>query len=173
MTERWKPIKGFDGKYEVSDLGRVRVTCDTPNKRAGDMLAIDCKNSRCYVNLFYQNKQYSMRVDELVIKAFVKANVKRANIKHRDGDTTNNQLTNLHYQKNTAQMQLSMPTKPAPELPEQPKPVQFKELTTRDAFWIREDYQSKRRETVRELAARYGTDEYTIHLILTDQILVN
>jgi hypothetical protein len=24
MTEQWKPIKGFEGQYEVSDLGRVK-----------------------------------------------------------------------------------------------------------------------------------------------------
>lgn len=26
MTENWKPVVGFEGKYEVSDLGRVRST---------------------------------------------------------------------------------------------------------------------------------------------------
>ncbi len=40
MTERWKPVVGYEGRYEVSDLGRVRSIIDEHGRHRILILAL-------------------------------------------------------------------------------------------------------------------------------------
>lgn len=100
--ERWKAVKGYEGFYEVSDLGQVR---SVPRLRAkGDVLkqCTNPHNGYCYVSLCAHNLRKSVRVHRLVMEAFNPTDKKPGydkehTINHIDGDKTNNRLDNLEW----------------------------------------------------------------------------
>lgn len=102
MEEKWLPVKGYEGLYEVSDMGRVRSL-----KRAttsGKVLKqyVSEANGYCYVSLSKDNKRTSKRVHKLIMMAFDPVAChggydKEHTIDHIDGDKTNNALTNLEW----------------------------------------------------------------------------
>lgn len=110
--ERWLPIPGFEGYYEVSDHGRVRsldrlVTGPTrPGQRRthkGQVLrdyAItqpDRLTERRMVTLCVNGIRRYMQVHALVLLAFVGPRPAGMQICHGNGDGTDNRLSNLRY----------------------------------------------------------------------------
>ena len=93
--ERWKPIFGYDGMYEVSSLGRVRslkfgkVRVLRPGKHRQGYLQVDlCKDGK--VNRFL--------VHRLVAQAFIpNDNILNTEINHRNEDKEDNKVSNLEY----------------------------------------------------------------------------
>ena len=82
MKEIWKPIKNYEGLYEVSNLGRVRsldrITKYTNRHgnessqfRQGE-IKNQCDNGNGYkiVNLYKNNKGKTFYVHRLVVEAF-------------------------------------------------------------------------------------------------------
>ena len=70
--EQWKPVRGFEGAYEVSDLGRVRRATPACGATVGKVLK-PFVNSRGYVrvNLYRNRKGISTFVHRLVAEAFI------------------------------------------------------------------------------------------------------
>lgn len=95
MDERFVPIGGFAGRYEVSNLGNVRSQITKRILKPG-------RNSSGYltVNLYLPvvpKKAKSVTVHSLVAAAFLGDRPAGSQIDHKDGDKTNNALDNLHY----------------------------------------------------------------------------
>ena len=93
--EIWKPIKGYEGLYEVSNLGRIKSLI-----RNGSILnPIQKKRTNTYtevVELYRKGrKRFTVTVYQLVIQAFVGG--KHRVIIHKDGNPSNNSLNNLKY----------------------------------------------------------------------------
>jgi len=94
--ERWLPIHGYEGRYEVSDVGRVRSYCRIP---AGHLLkqalAGDGYPS---VDLFAGDGTHRMmRTSWLVMLAFVGPRPSGQVTRHLDDNKLNNTLANLAY----------------------------------------------------------------------------
>lgn len=87
MKESWQPVQGMD-TYEVSDLGRVK------GPRGIRKLV---KHSEGYrqVGIWRDGKVITYLVHRLVMEAFVGPSSQEIN--HKDGDKTNNRLSNLEY----------------------------------------------------------------------------
>lgn len=100
MTEIWKDVVGYEGLYQVSNLGRVR-SLDTHDRlgrlRRGRVLK-DSNNGTGYrmVNLKHDGKQRMRTVHRLVMETFVPNN-DDLEINHIDGDKSNNTLVNLEW----------------------------------------------------------------------------
>ena len=104
--EIWKEIKGFEGYYEVSDLGRVRsvdrVIYDTVRKcerlLKGKILTIR-DNGHGYkgVMLCKKNKIYNRYVHRLVAEAFIPNPDDYDYVNHRDENKWNNSKDNLEW----------------------------------------------------------------------------
>ena len=111
MTCAWLPVVGYEGRYEVSDTGRVRSTDYVGNfTRGGQTFPISYKgqerkltrNSDGYfkVNLsFLYGGKPAKRcsVSRLVAEAFLGPCPEGHQVCHNDGDNSNNNLSNLRW----------------------------------------------------------------------------
>lgn len=102
--ETWLPVTGFDGKYEVSDLGRVRSLRDTRGIR--DNLLAEPRIMRqarttggCpSVGLCRRGHRGNYKVALLVLEAFVGPKPADKDLcAHWDGDPANNRPANLRW----------------------------------------------------------------------------
>lgn len=110
MIEAWKAVVGFEGLYEVSDLGRVRSltrqilmnrrlpngeTIKVQKSITGRVLAPGTvKSGHQIVILGRGNPRL---VHALVLAAFVGPRPDGADSCHKDGDPANNRLINLRW----------------------------------------------------------------------------
>lgn len=94
MTEVWKDIKGYEGLYQVSDLGRVRSL-----KFGKERLLVGRKNTYGYlqVKLCKDGKMKSCLVHRLVAQAFIPNPNGLQEVNHKDECKTNNVVTNLEW----------------------------------------------------------------------------
>lgn len=105
-TERWLPIPGYEGYYEVSDLGRVRSldrwTTDRLGRRRFRRAQVLTPNfnsytGRYYVNLCRDAVPRTRPIYRLVIEAFRGPRPDGMEACHSDGDCTNDRLSNLRW----------------------------------------------------------------------------
>lgn len=93
--EQWRDIDGYDGMYQVSDLGRVR------SKKYGDWRVLrHGKNNNGYlqVGLWKDGKEKHSLVHRLVAQAFIgNDNSGKNEINHIDECKQNNRVSNLEY----------------------------------------------------------------------------
>lgn len=99
--ERWKPIPGYDGTYEVSNLGNIR-SLDRIDARGSWRSGVVLKpginpGGRRIVCLHKDGVQRTFKVQRLVLLAFVGPPPAGADSCHNDGDVTNNTLDNLRW----------------------------------------------------------------------------
>ena len=92
MEEIWKPVKGYEGIYEVSSLGRVR-------KVATGLILHQSNYGGGYrqVSLRKDGKGTTIGVHRLVAKAFLPNPDMLPEINHRDEDKANNCVENLEW----------------------------------------------------------------------------
>lgn len=107
--ERWLPIVGYEGQYEVSDAGRVRslarrVPCGYGNTRlvpSRILKPVVMKDGRLGVTLPGSPRR-RFRVHRLVLSAFVREPLPDEEACHHpDPDPTNNRLENLRWDTRT------------------------------------------------------------------------
>ena len=102
--EIWKDIPGYIGVYQVSNLGRVR-SLDRYVERGkrgffkeGQIQKLQNNgNGYLYKQLKYKGKYRNFYIHRLVLMVFVGERPDGMVICHKDGDTTNNKLSNLRY----------------------------------------------------------------------------
>lgn len=99
VTEAWLPIAGFEGLYEVSDLGRVSSVGH--NWRGyGRRIIVAQDNSHGYlkVRLSIAGRRVNKRVHSLVACAFIGERPSDADqIRHLNGNRHDNRAVNLAY----------------------------------------------------------------------------
>ncbi len=109
--EQWKDIKGYEGLYQVSDLGRVRsldkyvwnIHNQSYSLRKGKILkqGKGVKNSQGQyyrnVKLYKDGKHKSFKVHRLVAKAFIENPDNLPFINHKDENPENSQACNLEW----------------------------------------------------------------------------
>ena len=105
--ENWKPVKGYEGIYEVSDLGNVRSLDKEINHnfykgvkfvRKGKIL-IPFISDRGYlrVTLIKDGKRKKVFVHRLVAEAFIESDTDGLQVNHIDGNKSNNTVGNLEW----------------------------------------------------------------------------
>lgn len=104
--EQWKPIKGYEGYYEVSDKGNVRSVDRLVTHKNGTI----CKYKGCVlkqditkkgykkVYLTKDGKKKNYLVHRLVLETFNPVeNMDALQVNHKDGNKQNNCLSNLEW----------------------------------------------------------------------------
>jgi hypothetical protein len=101
LLDYWKPVVGFEGKYEVSITGQVRsvdrqVRCRAGKLRSsrGQLLAPQ-NHSRGYAQVGLCSRVHL--VHALVARAFIGPVPEGKEVAHWDGSRTRNRLSNLRY----------------------------------------------------------------------------
>lgn len=92
MKETWKPVVGFEGLYEVSDLGRVR------SLRRGKILAANSARGHYpVVSLSVGGSCTRWPVHRLVLETFRGSPPPRTEAAHGNGKKTDSRLLNLMW----------------------------------------------------------------------------
>ena len=95
-NEIWKDIVGYDGKYQVSNLGRVK------NSYNHVMTIILDKDGYCQVSLRKTNGNACLkRLHRLVASAFIPNIENKKYVNHIDGNKKNNNVQNLEWCTNS------------------------------------------------------------------------
>lgn len=109
MAELWKPIKGYEGYYEISSMGRVKsverkvynpfVLGDGCYRTVPERIRKPNIMKGYYCVALIKDKHTKVyRIHRLVIEHFVgQAPTEEHQVNHIDGDKSNNCVTNLEW----------------------------------------------------------------------------
>lgn len=106
MAEQWRPVAGYEGFYEVSDLGRVRSLPRVITRKNDSPLPVPGRimspspNGRAKhraLLLSRQGKVKTAKVHILVLEAFVGPRPEGQVARHLNDDPDDNRLANLAW----------------------------------------------------------------------------
>ena len=146
MSEKWCPVEGYEGFYEVSDLGRVRsVDRHIRRSQGGTQLARGrvlrpCRMKRggyLGVSLWRRGRARTRYVHALVAQAFLGDPPSGHEVNHRDGDKSNNSPANLEWVTRAENVHHAIATGLMPRLGEENPAARLSESLAR---LIRERY---------------------------------
>lgn len=102
--EIWKDIEGFDGLYQVSNLGRVKSLDRYVRQHTGNQFKkgkiLKQKNDKYgykRIGLRKDGKQKSFQIHRLVAQTFIQNPHNYPCVNHKDEDKTNNCADNLEF----------------------------------------------------------------------------
>lgn len=100
MQEEWRWIEGYEGRYEVSDCGRVRshyTSRDTLRSQPRLLRPWVINSGYPVIELHTQKAGKKYLVHRLVAAAFVPNPLGAPHVNHRDSDRLNSNASNLEW----------------------------------------------------------------------------
>ena len=97
MKEEWKPVKGYEGLYEVSNMGRVKSLNYRHTGKEKILEGYDNSHGYLYANLYKDGKRKQCRINRLVAQAFISNPDNLPCINHKDENKYNNCMDNLEW----------------------------------------------------------------------------
>lgn len=98
MSENWLPIAGFEERYEVSSLGRVRSKLAWRGQLGRILSPAADEDGRLHVNLSIRpGVRRTAKVHRLVALAFIGPEPPGMQVCHWDGNPSNNRVSNLRW----------------------------------------------------------------------------
>ena len=104
--EIWKNISGYEGLYQVSNIGRIKSLARKGFYDANPCIIINYKEKilkpitagvGLKVILFKDKKHKSFKIHRLVAQAFIPNPDNKSEVNHKDEDRTNNNDWNLAW----------------------------------------------------------------------------
>ena len=105
MKKEWKEIKGYEGKYIISNYGEI-ISLPRYKENKGKMQYVEpreiCKyvnkkNGYVYVQLWNNAEYKNIRLHRLVAEHFIEKIKGKEQINHIDGNKQNNRVDNLEW----------------------------------------------------------------------------
>ena len=145
MMEEWKKIPGYEGLYEVSNMGNVR------NVRRNKLLRLSKTNNRYIrVSLCKNGIKTGLTVHRLVAEAFIPNPDNLPEVNHKDEDKTNNRVENLEWCDHKYNMNYGT------------RNIRAKETAIKNGYYTglskeeyRKKYRDKNKEKIREKQRGY------------------
>lgn len=171
---QWKPIKGYEGLYEVSDVGEVKALKRTINQgkchRTWEEHIVKFSvdgNGYFRTNLAKDGVNKTVKVHRLVAEAFIPNPSNLPEVNHIDGNKQNNHVENLEWCSRSENL------KHAVEIGLKRLDGEFNpghKLTTKQVEFIRKSYIPRHKDfgTV-ALGKRFGVHRKTITRIINCQ----
>lgn len=105
MEEIWKSIAGYEGCYEVSNLGNIKSLSRTVVAGPNSLRTVKeiirkqrlCRKGYCRVGLSIESLKVNHSVHRLVAEAFIPKVEGKDQVNHIDGVKTNNNISNLEW----------------------------------------------------------------------------
>ena len=108
MEEIWKSIDGFEGIYEISNLGRVKSLAKTGSVYTGkgkprkeytinETIVKGWSQEYQVVDLRKAGKSHSKKIHRLVAEAFIPNADNKSQVNHIDENKFNNRIDNLEW----------------------------------------------------------------------------
>lgn len=126
MQEVWEPVKGYEGLYEVSNLGRVKslymfrhnINENKLEKIRRDKILSQRIHKTGYMitSLSKNKKRKDFYTHRLVANAFIPNPEKKTYINHIDENKTNNKVENLNWCTQKENVRFSTRTKKIEQL---------------------------------------------------------
>lgn len=173
MKEEWKDILGYEGYYQISNIGRVKSL--TRKKLANNRYCniqekILKKNVNNYgyilVRLYKNGKSQTLRVHRLVAQAFISNPKNKPQVNHIDGNKQNNSMKNLEWCTNKENTKHAFENKLCVGLKGEKHPIA--KLTKKDIFFVRKMVKEKKYKQT-ELAEIYKVNRSTIWRIINNK----
>lgn len=92
--EIWKDVPGYEGLYQASDKGRLKSFIKQERILKGSICK---KKGYVHVSLHKNNKRKSLRMHQVIMMTFVGKPPLGKEVCHKDGNPSNNELSNLYY----------------------------------------------------------------------------
>lgn len=162
--EIWKPVVGYEGLYEVSNLGRVKSKIIGPRNKDGELILSggDVRGYR-QVILCKDGKHRSGLVHRLVALAFIgEPPDSRSEVNHKNFDKADNRPGNLEWLSSGDNNRHS--AKVIPRLRGE-EIAWSNKLTAEQVLEIRARY-IPQKVGINQLAREYGVSGPTIHAII-------
>lgn len=104
-TEIWKDVKGYEGLYQVSNLGNIKSLARYKKNHSKLQKVEERKlnmytnkyNGYVYIVLTKNAIEKNIRVHKLVAQAFIPNSENKPQINHIDGNKENNRVDNLEW----------------------------------------------------------------------------
>ncbi|MAO65071.1 MAG: hypothetical protein CL666_08725 [Balneola sp.] len=161
--EIWKPVKGFEYFYEISNYGRVRSyrVNNLPLKRAKKPKILKGSVGPHYRGVAFGRGNY-FTVHTLVAKHFIPNPDNKPEVNHKDGNKLNNFYKNLEWATHQENMLHASQTGLTPNKGEQNS---FAELSKQQVIQIRDIFDNSD-IMIKTLAERFNVHRRTISRIV-------
>ena len=105
IQEIWKDIQGYEGLYQISNLGRVKsleriiITSNNITKKISEKILKPCLRKNGYYSIVLQknNKSKYYTIHRLVAKEFIPNPDNLPQVNHKDENKLNNNVDNLEW----------------------------------------------------------------------------
>jgi len=168
MKEEWKPVVGYEGIYEVSNMGRVRSLSRRAKTWFGSREVFSRirktfihKNGYEYIVLSKKGKNRTYRIHRLVAEAFCSNPNSREIVHHLNRKPDDNHASNLIWVNQMENIGFSVQSGTRAKGEGHGMAI----LTKQDVLEIRDKY-IPRKYSYQKLGDEYGVDQSTIHLIV-------
>lgn len=100
MIEVWREIEGTDGRYEVSNTGKIRSNNYKNSDRVQELKPAKDKKGYLRTVITIDGKAKTIKVHREIAKAFLPNPNNLPQVNHKDGNKENNHVTNLEWINN-------------------------------------------------------------------------
>lgn len=92
--EEWKSIKGYEGMYEISNFGRIKIL--TPRYKDKTIMKTTLDGFG-YRHCTLSNPRKTVKIHRLVAETFIPNPLNKPQVNHIDGNKLNNRTDNLEW----------------------------------------------------------------------------